>query len=163
MSAQGGDSGEVAQSLAALGAELLEGPPQSGGYVLNRGDVGLHRSLAKLSAEAASAVTPGGSSVAAHVAHLTYAMSLLCRWSQGENPWATADWSASWKRTHVTEQEWADLLHEFRAVSEKWLEVLHVARTVDQTELTGLIGSVAHLAYHIGALRQIDRNTRGPG
>jgi hypothetical protein len=28
--------------------------------------------------------------------------------------------------------------------------------------LLGIIGSVAHLAYHMGAIRQIDRATRGP-
>jgi hypothetical protein len=29
-------------------------------------------------------------------------------------------------------------------------------------ELTGLLASVAHLAYHLGAIRQIDKATRGP-
>jgi hypothetical protein len=29
-------------------------------------------------------------------------------------------------------------------------------------ELNGVIASVAHLAYHLGAIRQIDRSTRGP-
>lgn len=28
--------------------------------------------------------------------------------------------------------------------------------------LNGAIGSIAHLAYHLGAIRQIDRGTRGP-
>jgi hypothetical protein len=29
-------------------------------------------------------------------------------------------------------------------------------------ELNGVIASVAHLAYHLGAIRQIDRAIRGP-
>ena len=29
-------------------------------------------------------------------------------------------------------------------------------------ELNGMIGSVAHLAYHLGAIRQIDRSIGGP-
>jgi hypothetical protein len=29
-------------------------------------------------------------------------------------------------------------------------------------ELNGVIASVAHLAYHLGAIRQIDRTIRGP-
>jgi hypothetical protein len=29
-------------------------------------------------------------------------------------------------------------------------------------ELTGMIGSIAHLAYHLGAIRQISKDTRGP-
>ena len=31
-----------------------------------------------------------------------------------------------------------------------------------QIELNGVISSIAHLAYHFGAIRQIDRATRGP-
>jgi len=29
-------------------------------------------------------------------------------------------------------------------------------------ELAGMIASIAHLAYHLGALRQIDKDLRGP-
>jgi hypothetical protein len=29
-------------------------------------------------------------------------------------------------------------------------------------ELNGVVGSIAHLAYHLGAIRQIDRAARGP-
>ena len=31
-----------------------------------------------------------------------------------------------------------------------------------EAERTGAIASAAHLAYHLGAIRQIDRATRGP-
>lgn len=30
------------------------------------------------------------------------------------------------------------------------------------SELSGVIGSIAHLAYHLGAIRQIDKSSRGP-
>ena len=33
---------------------------------------------------------------------------------------------------------------------------------VEGVELNGVIGIVAHLAYHVGAIRQIDRSLRGP-
>jgi hypothetical protein len=29
-------------------------------------------------------------------------------------------------------------------------------------ELNGVVASVAHLAYHLGAIRQIDRSIQGP-
>jgi hypothetical protein len=29
-------------------------------------------------------------------------------------------------------------------------------------ELTGMIASIAHLAYHLGAIRQIVKDARGP-
>jgi hypothetical protein len=33
---------------------------------------------------------------------------------------------------------------------------------VDEIEMNGIVASAAHLAYHLGAIRQIDRSTRGP-
>ncbi len=35
-------------------------------------------------------------------------------------------------------------------------------RDVQPRELAWIAGSVAHLAYHLGAIRQIDRAARGP-
>ena len=35
-------------------------------------------------------------------------------------------------------------------------------REVTDVQLGWMMGSVAHLAYHFGAIRQIDRATRGP-
>ena len=35
-------------------------------------------------------------------------------------------------------------------------------REVTQVELRGLIGSIAHIAYHLGAIRQITASARGP-
>jgi len=40
--------------------------------------------------------------------------------------------------------------------------VLQQASDATFAELTGVLASVAHLAYHLGAIRQIDRSTRGP-
>ena len=54
--------------------------------VLNGGDTGLLRSLDHLSAAAASAPSAGGPSIAAHVEHLRYGLSLMNRWAAGENP-----------------------------------------------------------------------------
>jgi hypothetical protein len=39
---------------------------------------------------------------------------------------------------------------------------MRTPREVDTIELGWLIGSIAHLAYHLGAIRQIDRDARGP-
>jgi hypothetical protein len=33
---------------------------------------------------------------------------------------------------------------------------------VEDVELSGMIGSIAHLAYHLGAIRQISSDARGP-
>ena len=153
---------DVSQSLATLFSELVEGAPTTGAYMLNAGDAGLLRSLDSLSAAAASALTPTGSSIAAHVDHLRYGLSLMNRWSAGENPFGDADWSASWKRTTVSDEEWQRLRSELRAEAARWLDALRTPREVREIELNGMIGSIAHLAYHLGAIRQIDSTLRGP-
>jgi hypothetical protein len=40
--------------------------------------------------------------------------------------------------------------------------VLGASREVSDIEAGWIAGSVAHFAYHMGAIRQIDRTTRGP-
>jgi hypothetical protein len=156
------NTADIAGTLGTLLSELVDGASKDGGYMLNPGDEGLLRSLAKLSAVDASARTPTGSSIAAHVDHLRYGLSLMNRWSQGENPFATADWSTSWSKTDVLESEWQQRLGELRGEVTNWLSAVRQPRNIDQIELNGMIGSIAHLAYHFGAIRQINQATRGP-
>lgn len=153
---------EMTGTLDNLFGELMHGVSGKGGFILNVGDRGLLRSLERLTAADASATTPTGSSIAAHVAHVVYGLSLLNRWSQGENPFATADWAASWKSTTVTAAEWEALRIQLRDEGARWLVVLRTPREVQGIELSGMIGSIAHLAYHVGAIRQINAKTRGP-
>ena len=155
-------TGELSNTLSTLFGELVNGAAKDGAYILNADDEGLLRSLDKLSAHAASALTATGSSIAAHVDHLRYGLSLMNRWSAGENPFGTADWSTSWKKTTVSDEEWRTRRAELRTEATRWLEALRTPRDVQPIELNGIVGSIAHLAYHLGAIRQIDQATRGP-
>ena len=148
--------------LENLFGELMHGVSGRGGFMLNHRDRGLLRSLERVSASEASAVTRTGSSTAAHVAHVVYGLSLMNRWSQGENPFADADWAASWKPRRLTETEWEGLRIQLRDEAAKWLTVLRTPREVQDVELSGMIGSIAHLAYHMGAIRQMSVSARGP-
>lgn len=152
----------LAGPLTTLLGELVDGTPPTGGYMLNRNDVGLLRSIERISAEEASAILDGGSSIAAHVDHVTYGISLMNRWAAGENPWRDADWKASWKRTTVTQEGWATLRVELERELRRWLDAIEAPRELSEAELTGMISSIAHLAYHLGAIRQMDRRIRGP-
>jgi hypothetical protein len=152
----------VAKTLETLLVELVQGAAKDGGYMLNPGDEGLLRSIEKLSASEASARTPTGSSIAAHVDHVRYGLSLMNLWSQGAEPFGTADWSHSWHRTTVSEPEWRQRISELRDATTRWTEAIRQPREVDVVELNGMIGSIAHLAYHLGAIRQINQSIRGP-
>jgi hypothetical protein len=153
---------ELVPSLTTLFGELVDGAPTTGAYMLNRGDPGLLRTLDRLDATAASRLPGAGASIAAHVDHVRYGLSLLNRWAEGENPWDDADWSASWGTTVVSEAEWKQLRNDLRDEARRWAEAIAVAREVDAVELNAIIGSIAHLAYHVGAIRQIDRRAAGP-
>lgn len=152
------------RALETLLAELVYGHEREQSYILNTGDRGLLHALDQLSAHAASAVPPGGrASIAAHTDHLRYGISLMNRWSEGEeNPFASADWAASWRKVEVSEDEWARLRADLRSELERWLGTVRQPRDLHPIELTGMIASVAHLAYHMGAIRQMDRAARGP-
>jgi hypothetical protein len=151
-------------SLGVLFGELINGPPPHASFMLNAGDPGLLRSLDGLSASAASAPSPaGGASIAAHADHLCYGLELMLRWSDGEaNPWAGADWAASWRRVAVTDEEWAALRERLRRLAHRWHHVLQTPRELTAIERHGVVSSIPHLAYHLGAIRQIDRSLQGP-
>ncbi|MCU1384122.1 MAG: hypothetical protein JWL71_2819 [Acidobacteria bacterium] len=153
---------DLSITLTTLFAELVDGPPADAAYMLNRGDLGLLRSLDRLTPAQASAAPRAGASIAAHVDHLRYGLSLMNRWSAGENPFDDADWSASWRSTVVTAAGWQTLRDDLNREAHRWLDALRVPREVSTTELNGIVGSIAHLAYHLGAIRQIDRAARGP-
>ena len=156
------NTSQVAKTLAMLLGELVNGSAKEGGYMLNGGDEGLLKSLEKISAGEASALTVTGSSIAAHTDHLRYGLSLMNRWSKGENPFQGADWGASWRKTAVSDDEWRRLRDDLRAQTSAWLDAVGQPREVDELGLGGVIGSIAHLGYHFGAIRQINASTRGP-
>ena len=153
---------ELTKTLEILFSELMHGVSGQGGFMLNVGDHGMLRALERLSAAEASALTRTGSSIAAHVDHVRYGLSLMNRWSQGENPFKDADWHASWTKTRVTDAEWEGLRAQLRHEAARWLVTLRTPREVAPLELHGMVGSIAHLAYHLGAIRQINSNARGP-
>ncbi len=156
--------GSMHASLARLFGELIDGPSPDAAYMLNGGDPGLLRSLDRLSASAASTPpAPGAATIAAHVDHLCFGLELMLRWSNGEaDPWTGADWAGSWRRTMVNEQEWTALRERLGQATRPWQAALQMPREMSDLELNGVIASVAHLAYHLGAIRQIDRSIQGP-
>jgi hypothetical protein len=145
------------RALGKLLTEIFDGPPGNEAYLLNPGDPGLLRQLESIDASAASArPMPGKTTIASHVDHVHYGLTLMNRWAAGEaNPFASADWEASWKRTTVTDDQWRTLCGNLRREAGQWRK--HVAsRTAwDDMSAAGALSSAAHTAYHLGAIRQI--------
>lgn len=147
---------DIAASLTTLFSELVDGANNPGGaFVLNSGDAGLLRSLDKLTAAQASDSVHAGATIAAHARHVQYGLSLMNRWArEGGNPFADAKWDEAWRTSHVSDEEWREIRHALRADAHEWLGALSKPQEVSTVELNGMIGSIAHLAYHLGAIRQ---------
>jgi hypothetical protein len=150
--------------LTRLFSEFIDGAPGQGdAFMLNSGDVGLLRSLDKLSAADASRSVNDGATIAAHAQHVRYGLSLMNRWAAaGGNPFADAKWDEAWKVSAVDDAAWEEIRRGLRDEAHRWLQVLASPREVSAIELTGMIASIGHLGYHLGAIRQINKQVRGP-
>jgi hypothetical protein len=158
------DTRDSSATLARLFSELVDGADRGGGaFILNSGDAGLLRSLDRLSAEDASQAVDGGATIAAHAQHLRYGLSLMNRWAaEGGDPFSDATWDAAWKVSRVDDAAWAEIRAGLREETHRWLATLQTPRRVSDVEFAGMAASVAHLAYHLGAIRQIGKAARGP-
>ena len=155
---------DVAGPLGILFSELVDGAPGKGNaFILNTGDVGLMRSLDKLAAADASRSVNDGATIAAHAQHVRYGLSLMNRWArEGGNPFADAKWEEAWKLTAVDDGAWSEIRRGLGDETRQWIAILQSPREVLDVELTGMLASIPHLAYHLGAIRQIDKSVRGP-
>jgi hypothetical protein len=134
--------------------EIFAGPPGQEAYLLNPGDPGLLRQLDTIAAS--QRPMPGKTTIAAHVDHIHFGISILNRWAVGEaNPWAGADWNASWQHTTVTEDQWRILRDGLRFEVEKWRTVVASRTNWDDMGAAAALSTAAHTAYHLGAIRQI--------
>ncbi len=153
----------LAQAFGTVLSEILDGSASDWGLLLNRDDAGLLASLGRLTAaEASSQPAQGGASIAAHAEHVRYDLSLINRWSRGEEPYADADWRAAWSHGTVTDPEWDAVCAGLETEAAAFQNSLPRLLDADEAHKRGAIAAVAHLAYHLGAIRQIDRATRGP-
>ena len=145
------------RAVSKLLTEIFDGPPGGEAYIVNPGDPGLHRQLETISAATASQLSiPGKPPIAAHVHHLHLGLSVLNRWLSGEeNPWAGADWNASWRLTTISEDDWRTLRQNLRKESDTWRKAVAARAEWNDMEAAGALSTVAHTAYHLGAIRQI--------
>jgi hypothetical protein len=142
--------------LTSLFREIVDGPPGDMAFIVNPGDRGLIASLGDLPAAAASARANGRPSIAGHVQHLRYGLTLLNRWAGGDqNAFANASADESWSHQQVNEEEWRELRQALADEARTWLARLETPREWDEITLSGFLSSVAHTAYHMGAIRQL--------
>ncbi|HEX8556544.1 MAG TPA: DinB family protein [Pyrinomonadaceae bacterium] len=136
--------------------ETFEGPPpKTSAAFLDQG-CGLFQTIEGLTAEDASrAAAPGGTTVAAHCAHVKFYLDVLQRYMRG--PIESADWSQSWLVRAVNAEEWDGLRRELREAYAAVTESLRSVEEWGERPFGAALGIIAHTAYHLGAVRQLVR------
>ncbi len=94
--------------------------------------------------------------------HLRYGLELLNRWARGEDPWHDANYAASWQRQSVDEAQWSALRAALAREVHEWIRACRERRDWNAASMTEAFASAVHMAYHLGAIRQISSEATGP-
>ena len=154
------DQEQFISAVRSLMQEAYVGPehPERTWFVDNERDAGFLGIINRVTAEQASHVIgyPEGASIASHVNHIRFALSLVTRAANGEDSFSSADWSGSWSVVSVDENQWSKLRASVRSELEALVPTLEPGPHLeDPMFLTGTIAVIAHGAWHLGAVRQL--------
>ena len=159
---QGVSLERLRRSVLTLVDEGLAGPSSPCWYLDAERASGLLPLLEGVSPELASRPPRlGRANVAAHTDHVRYALELANRALRGDREaFATADWRRSWAITSVDAEQWSRIRRGLRQEYELFREFLSGQQSwaADDMALTGVLAQLAHLAYHLGAIRQVLRD-----
>lgn len=140
--------------------EAFEGPPnpRETWFTNNEANFGIFGVLKVLSADEASTLVHGNT-LAAHAHHVRYHLSgtnaLL---ETGKYP--KMDWGTSWAKTSVTAREWEEVQV---ALQHEYTRLMRALECVGGSEeiANEILASLAHSAYHLGAMRQMLKSIKG--
>lgn len=135
---------------------LLKETFEDGGNFYLTKDSGLFRTLETITPEAASREPfPGAPTIAAHCAHLDYYVranhnSIIGRQQE-------LDWTSSWQVHRLGAEEWAALRARLRNGYDDLRKSLSSLPAWEDDSICDSMAVLAHTAYHLGAIRQIQR------
>jgi hypothetical protein len=144
------DVNEVVGQILDVLREAFEGPRERWSYFTdNRSDAGLFGTLGRLAASDASR-TLGKTSIAAHVSHVIFGLDASARWIEGDR--TTHNWKESWSTGSVNDEQWALMLDTLSYQDMR--RDIELYASSSKESMGGVIGALAHVAYHLGAIRQ---------
>jgi hypothetical protein len=140
-------------AVRTLLKETFDGPEENASwYTEAKPGSGLFGTLGTLSAEDAS-IPVNGTTIAAQTDHTRYYLWAANSSLNGEEP--RKDWGASWKISSVDELTWAQYNSELQQEYTTLLKTIDSLDSLDEQTSNGLLGAVAHSAYHLGSIRQM--------
>ena len=149
--------GATNQLLAVL-KETIEGPGEAGSFFLDK-NTGLLQTLETLGLNelglerAFASAAPGRPSIAAHVKHTSFHIHAICAWPRGDH--SRRDWPSSFVLENHDAQTWMALLEELKFEYADFQSVIREFASENDEALGGAVGGIVHVAYHLGAIRQL--------
>lgn len=147
-------------AVRTLLKETYDGPKENASwYTEAKPGSGLFGTLEKISAEDAS-IPINGTTIAAQTDHTRYYLWVANSYLKGEEP--SKDWGASWKITNVDKIIWAQFTDELQQEYTTLLKKIDSLDSLDEQTSNGLLGALAHSAYHLGSIRQMIKSIKVP-
>lgn len=147
-------------AVRTLLKETFDGPEENASwYTEAKPGSGLFGTLEKLSAEDAS-IPVNGTTIAAQTDHTRYYLWVANSYLNREEP--KKDWEASWKITNVNKITWEKFNNELQQEYTTLLKKIDSLDSLDEQISKGLLGAIAHSAYHLGSIRQMIKTIKVP-
>jgi hypothetical protein len=122
------------------------------------GNHGLFATLEQLTAEQASAPTALNSSIASQAAHTAFHMEVTVKYVRGDR--SIHDWASSFEPRVVNDAQWLALRERVKKAYDDIFELASHTTELDEATAGGMAATLAHAAYHLGAIRQIIKLAR---
>jgi hypothetical protein len=147
-------------AVRTLLKETFDGPEENASwYTEAKPGSGFFGTLEKLSAEDAS-IPVNGTTIAAQTDHTRYYLWVGNSYLNREEP--RKDWEASWKIINVDKITWAQFNDELHQEYTTLLKKIDSLDSLDEQTSNGLLGAIAHSAYHLGSIRQMIKAIKVP-
>lgn len=140
-----------------LWEEVVGDPPKDGKQVaVLDTDTGWTQTLASVNAaEASRPIAPGATTIAGQTGHAAYYLELFA--ATIENREVETDWPASFEPSDVDEDTWATQKARLFEGIERVTGHMRANPVWPETHVRSALGALVHLAYHLGAVRQMVR------
>ncbi len=148
-------SEQAVRQLVAVLDEAFEKPSGEWHHFTDASpDSGYFGTIAKLPfAKAGRSVA--GTSVAEQVHHVTFVMdTLTAHLSGGSDSPGLEQWQASWHAKAIDEAAWQRLQEQLHAAYARLRHAIQRHSVSDAESFGASVGTLAHVAYHLGAIRQ---------
>jgi hypothetical protein len=146
------DGKAAVQQLLSVLREAVEGQSGPWTYFIDkRPDAGLLGALGTISPDEASRVW-GDTSIAAHVHHAAFAMAASAAGIEGDR--SPVDWKESWRVASVDAAAWTELVSRVGREYQRLRRAFESRASSNDEAFGEAVGSIAHVAYHLGAIRQ---------